>query len=169
MADPRLMNKATYISAKDVVFSEAFAEQLTTVWTLNAEAWADPLSIEDHVKREKILSHQPASGDLWKTWVLTPKSDPTEIVASVETFEKSVFVSDGTGSRMEKGYGIASVFTNPKYRGNRMANVLLDKLKEWLDGPAEGWISVLYSDIGEVCVGWDCTRASSDLNIAILF
>lgn len=144
MAQPRK------IAVGDVVFSEASDEQLITVWTLNAAAWAEPLSVEDHIKREQILSQQPATGDSWKTWVLTLEADESEVVASVETFERAVYCGQGGACSTEKGYGIASVFTNPKFRGNRMANLLLEKLQTWLDGEADGWISVLYSDIGAV-------------------
>ena len=138
------------ITANNVVFSKATDDQLTTVWTLNASAWAQPLSVEDHIKRERILSQQFVDS-AWITWVLSLRNDPTTIVASVETFERPVIVSSRGAQRIEKGYGIASVFTNEQYRGNGMASVLLGKLKDWLDGEGEGWISVLYSDIGAVC------------------
>jgi GNAT superfamily N-acetyltransferase len=152
MASSQTDEERCNILAEDVIFSEASPGQLTTVWTLNAAAWAEPLSIKDHIERERTLSQQPATSERWKTFVLTLKDNSSEIVASLETFEKPVFVSDGAGCKVEKGYGIASVFTNPKYRGNRMASVLLDKVKQWLDGDGEGWISVLYSDIGGVCL-----------------
>ena len=138
------------ISTEDVVFSEATESQLTTVWRLNAEVWADPLTVEDHVERERILSQQPGAGDLWKTWVLTLRSNARVVVASVETFRRSVLVSTNGNCEKRNGYGIASVFTNPVYRGNHMASLLLSKLKLWLDGDGDGWISVLYSDIGKV-------------------
>jgi GNAT superfamily N-acetyltransferase len=138
------------VSADDVVFSRATEDQLTAVWTLNAAEWAKPLSVDDHITRERTLSEQPAASDLWATWVLTLKASPEVIVASVETFQREVLVAEHGNLRTEKGYGIASVFTNPKYRGNRMGNLLLEKLQEWLDGEGGGWVSVLYSDIGTV-------------------
>jgi hypothetical protein len=138
------------ISHEDVVFTQASADQLTTVWTLNATSWADPLSVADHIHRERILSKQPATSDKWKTWALVLKSDPSSVISSVETFKRTVLVRDATGYSKNIGYGIASVFTNPRYRGNRMAELLLSKLKDWMDGEGEGWISVLYSDIGTV-------------------
>lgn len=142
------------IGESDVVFAEATPEQLTAVWTLNAAAWAEPLSIEDHIERERILSQQPASGENWRTWVLTPRMNSNEVVASLETFLRPIFVADGSGCWTRKGYAIASVFTNPRYRGNRMAGVLLNHLTQWLDNEGEGWASVLFSDIGPV--SWSC-------------
>jgi GNAT superfamily N-acetyltransferase len=147
-------------SSDDVEFSEANTDQLTAVWTLNAAAWAHPLSVHDHIEREKILSQEPGAGISWKTWVLTLKKDPHIIVASVETFEKPILVSTNGLCRTEKGYGIASVFTNPDYRGYGMARVLLRELKAWLDGEGAGWVSVLYSDIGAVGTK-ACTRRTN--------
>jgi GNAT superfamily N-acetyltransferase len=151
MGDDQRQQSSSRITAEEVSFSEASADQLTAVWTLNAAVWAEPFSTKEHIERERILSQQPASRERWKTWVLTSTSKPGEIVASVETFERPLLVGSDRGCRVEKGYGIASVFTNPKYRGNRMADVLLSRLKDWLDSKGRGWVSVLYSDIGAVC------------------
>lgn len=73
-----------------------------------------------------------------------------EIIASCEAFEKEILISDKNGSRKERGYAIASVYTNPKYRRQKMGNFLLMNLAEWMDGEGNGTLSVLYSDIGKV-------------------
>lgn len=144
----------TRILPSDVTFSQATTtEQLTAVWTLNASEWAPPLSVSNHIERERTLSQQPATGKHWRTWLLTLKEHPDEIVSSVETFERPIVVKSGeAGVKKEKAYAIASVFTNPKYRKNGMASLMMEKLKEWLDEDGEGYLSVLYSDIGRVSV-----------------
>ena len=139
------------LSPDDILFTEATPEQLTTVWQLNAQAWAAPISVADHIERERTLSQQPLTKTgHWRTWIIVPKDDHNEIVSSVETFAKPIFVSDQDGFREEWGYGIASVYTNPKYRGQRMSVLLLERLKEWMDGEGQGCVSVLYSDVGRV-------------------
>lgn len=134
----------------DFIFSEASEEQLATVWTLNATVWADPLSVQDHVQRERILSQQSASGPLWKTWVLTLKGEPRTILASVESFARDIYVAKYGQVNIQKGYGIASVFTNPEYRNRGLATLLLQHLQAWLDGEGRAALSVLYSDIEPV-------------------
>jgi hypothetical protein len=132
-----------------LVFRQASDEQLGLVWTLNAEAWAGPISTEAHVIRERFLSQQGLTGNAWRTFVLYRQKD--DIIASCEAFEKEILVSDKNGVRKERGYGIASVYTNPKYRRQKMANFLLMNVAEWMDGEGDGTLSVLYSDIGKVC------------------
>jgi hypothetical protein len=143
--------------SETVLFGQATEKQLDAVWHLNAQAWAAPLSIEDHTTRERTLSQQDLGKEgRWKTWVLTASDNSDEIVASCETFQKTVLISTKDGVRQARGFAIASVFTNPKYRGKRMASILLDHLKCWLDGDGDGVLSVLYSDIGKVSL-W-CTH-----------
>jgi GNAT superfamily N-acetyltransferase len=98
-----------------------------------------------------MLSEQDLTKDgAWRTWVLTEASDEDTIIASCETFEKTIFISTEEGVRRTRGYAMASVFTNPKYRGKGMASLLLKHLKSWFDGEGDGVMSVLYSDIGKV-------------------
>jgi GNAT superfamily N-acetyltransferase len=136
-----------------LTFGQASNEQLDIVWRLNAQAWAAPISVEDHITRERTLSEQDLTKDgAWKTWVLIASPGSDEIVASCETFLKTVLISTEDGLRRARGFAIASVFTNPKHRGKRMANLLLDHLKRWLDEEGDGELCVLYSDIGKVSV-----------------
>ncbi|QDS70304.1 hypothetical protein FKW77_008173 [Venturia effusa] len=138
-----------------LVFQQASDEQLDLVWTLNAQSWAAPISTEGHITRERFLSKQALTGDNWRTFVLFRQED--EIIASCEAFEKEILISDKDGFRKERGYGIASVFTNPKYRRQKMASLLLVSVAEWMDGQGGGALSVLYSDIGKTYyekLGW---------------
>lgn len=138
------------LRAEDVHFAQATDGELNKVWALNASVWAEPLSMQHHIFRERELSRQPATTDKWSTWILRLRKHPKEIVSSVETMEKAVIVHNSSGSHLKKAYGIASVFTNPAYRGNGMATILVERLKQWLDGEGDARLSVLYSDIGSV-------------------
>jgi hypothetical protein len=142
-----------------LLFGQATDKQLDLVWLLNSQSWAAPLPVEDYVKRERALSEQELTQNgAWRTWILTTKGVPDEIVASCETFEKPILVSTKEGVQQARGYAIASVYTNLKFRGKGMATVLFDQLKIWLDGEGDGAVCVLYSDIGKVCLStWSFT------------
>ncbi|TLD30002.1 putative Xaa-Pro aminopeptidase P [Venturia nashicola] len=138
-----------------LIVRQASKQQLDLVWTLNAEAWAAPISTEDHVARERFLSQQGLTGEKWRTFVLFREED--EIIASCEAFQKEILVSERNGFRKERGYAIASVYTHPGYRRRGMAGLLLGNLAEWMDGEGGGFLSVLYSDIGKTYyekLGW---------------
>ncbi|KAI9791066.1 MAG: hypothetical protein M1816_004297 [Peltula sp. TS41687] len=125
--------------------------------------WGAPLSVSDYLERERINEEAEANRAGQITyWVLskTPKRvgpidheekvDEDDIVASCETLRRPVIIwtrehgyNDG-----ESAYGIASVFTHPKYRGQGAAAVLMQKLAGWVDG-ANAPFTALYSDLGE--------------------
>lgn len=150
------------LTTDDVVFAKADPELQKVAWRLNGEAWAAPMSIDDYVAREYHLSQQDLSREgRCIYWVLTHKDDPTHVVASCESVKKTVFIAGhGTGINdgfvEATGYGIASVYTNPKYRRLGMAGYMLQKLQDHMDTDSE--CSVLYSDIGKLYyanLGWD--------------
>ncbi|RDI82684.1 putative Xaa-Pro aminopeptidase P [Venturia inaequalis] len=138
-----------------LTFQQANDHQLDLIWALNASAWASPLSPAAHIVRERWLSEQPLTGHKWRTFLLFRHED--EIIASCEVFEKEIVVCDGLGGRRERGYGVASVYTNPVFRRQGMAGLLLGRVAGWMDGVGGGVVSVLYSDIGKVYyekLGW---------------
>lgn len=150
------------LTTEDVVFAKADLELQKLAWRLNGEAWAAPISIDDYIAREYHLSQQDLSKEgRCMYWVLTHKDDPTHVVASCESFKKTVFIAGhGTGINdgflETTGYVVASVYTNPKYRRLGMAAYMLQKLQEHMDTDSE--CSVLYSDIGKLyyaSLGWD--------------
>ncbi|KAK7740720.1 hypothetical protein SLS53_005188 [Cytospora paraplurivora] len=150
------------LTTEDVVFAKADLELQKLAWRLNGEAWAAPISIDDYIAREYHLSQQDLSKEGRCTyWVLTHKDDPTHVVASCESFKKTVFIAGhGTGINNgfleTTGYVVASVYTNPRYRRLGMAAYMLQKLQEHMDTDSE--CSVLYSDIGKLYyanLGWD--------------
>lgn len=108
--------------------------------------------------REKVNGSQELTRDGGiRYWVFTgpgPKVDgkdgPEIIYASVESIRKPVAVKTRDGDlKVEWSYGIASVFTPPQYRGQKIAKWMMKRLGEWFDSPeADCRFSVLYSDVG---------------------
>ncbi|KAL0949470.1 hypothetical protein HGRIS_009523 [Hohenbuehelia grisea] len=150
-AKPRLT-----VSLDDVVFVEASPHQRLLSWRLGAASWAGPLSIDQYVERETILSQtaQLRDGNC-KYWVLHRRGAPEDIISSCESALKPALIADADGVREAQGYGIASVFTNPVYRGQGMAGFMLRELQAFMDKTSE--CSVLYSDIGRTYyanLGW---------------
>lgn len=164
-------------SSPDLVLAESTKAELQHVWALHHPMWGPALKLEDYLNRETFLMTVPLAKNGGVThWILTDKNGtPNErpIYASCESLRKralasrvgadgQVVVQDGIA------HGIASVFTNPTYRGkgyaSRMMSDLGPKLKEWSEGRKEpkdanagdeaatvtrSLFSVLYSDIGK--------------------
>ncbi|KAK4164666.1 hypothetical protein QBC43DRAFT_317306 [Cladorrhinum sp. PSN259] len=153
------------LTVDDVIFTEATPHQRTLSWQLNAASWAPPvMSIEQYVGREHLLSETTLSRDGGtRYYILHSKDDPETIISSCEVTSKKVFIatpgSDGPGEvvQPEKAYAIASVFTNPLYRGRGMASYMLKRVQEIVDGQDGMECGVLYSDIGReyyTRLGW---------------
>jgi GNAT superfamily N-acetyltransferase len=141
-----------HISASEVEFHEATPAQRVETWRLNGVSWAAPLPVDEYIRREQHLGETDFTANgLNRYWVLSKTADPTEVVASCETTRKTVHSGGFGGYRELRAYAIASVYTNPKYRRNGMAALLLTHLKAWMDGEGVSECSALYSDIGKVC------------------
>ncbi|OLN97247.1 Lysine acetyltransferase 2 [Colletotrichum chlorophyti] len=145
-------------SGKNVNFSSATPSQREAAWRLNGVSWAPPMSLDAYLARETALSETALAANC-NYCVLFDPADSDQIISSCEAFAKTLFVRDASSPagdvREEKAYGIASVYTNPTHRGNGMATLLLNRLKEAMD--ADSRASVLYSDIGTVYyarLGW---------------
>lgn len=157
----------------DLVLAESTKSELLHVWGLHHPMWGPALKIEDYLAREEFLMTVPLAKNGGVThWILTERDstpDNRPIYASCESLRKRALASrlgpDGPAIEDGIAHGIASVFTNPTYRGkgyaSRMMNELGPKLKEWSEGrrePKDGeeetvvthsLFSVLYSDIGK--------------------
>lgn len=146
MGDQALTNQP--IPPDMAIFVEASPEQRKIAWRLNGEVWAAPMSIDDYISRETYLSEQDLSREGRCTYrVLFRKGDPQHIVASCESTKKRVLIAGrGQGFREGFGYGIASIYTNPKHRRLGMAALMLKRLQDVIDKDSD--CSVLYSDIG---------------------
>ncbi|KAK3994349.1 hypothetical protein QBC44DRAFT_322562 [Cladorrhinum sp. PSN332] len=120
------------------------------------------MSIDEHVGREQILSETALSRDGGtRYYILHPKDNPETIISSCEVTAKKVFIAVpgiGRAVQPENAYGIASVFTNPLYRGKGMAAYLLKRVQEVVDDGETGCeCGALYSDIGReyyAKLGW---------------
>jgi GNAT superfamily N-acetyltransferase len=134
-------------SIADVVFAEATPRQRTLSWELNGASWSSPMTLGEYVGREEVLSDTALSANGGtKYWVLHSKDDPEAVVSGCETTAKKVLITDASGSRLVDAYSVASVFTNPQYRGRGLAGHMLKKVQEVVDESTE--CGALYSDIG---------------------
>lgn len=159
----------------DLVLAESTKSELQHVWSLHHLMWGPALRLEDYLAREEFLMTVPLAKNGGVThWILTDRNAPPDnrpIYASCESLRKRALASrlwpDGPVLQDGIAHGIASVFTNPKYRGkgyaSRMMKELGPRLAEWSEGrkePKEGegeettavarsLFSVLYSDIGK--------------------
>jgi GNAT superfamily N-acetyltransferase len=144
-------NPPIQVAPSDLIFQDGTPEQREQAWRINSVSWKGPMSIEQYLSREVHLMNQElCANGRCKYWVLVSAKDPLDIIASCETIQKTVLASNDSGFQVLKGYGIASVYTNPKYRRQGMAATLINHLKNWFDTEGETDLSVLYSDIGSV-------------------
>ncbi|KAK0671620.1 hypothetical protein QBC41DRAFT_371612 [Cercophora samala] len=134
--------------------------ELPQIFTLSHPKWGPALTLQDYLDREAYLTTVPLSKNGGIThWLLTLSSAPSgerPILASCESIKKRAFYTTPSGTVREGvAHGIASVFTDPKYRGkgyaSRMMSDLGERLKSWQDGGGDKPVvfSVLYSDIGK--------------------
>ena len=151
-----------HLDDSDIIFQEASPAQREQSWRLNSISWRGPMSLEQYIDREVYLGkHELCSDGRCKYWVLSSAKSPMEIFASCETLQKSVLAADENGLQVLKGYAIASVHTNSKYRRQGMAARLMESLKSWFDLEGETDLSVLYSDIGPVSNSYLFQRCSN--------
>lgn len=164
-------------SSPDLTLAESTKAELQHVWALHHPMWGPALKLEDYLNRETFLMTVPLAKNGGVThWILTNKNgspDNRPIYASCESLRKRALAScvgnDGQVVIQEGiAHGIASVFTNPTYRGkgyaSRMMAELGPKLTQWSEGRKEpkadgdaaattvvtrSLFSVLYSDIGK--------------------
>lgn len=109
---------------------------------LTAGAWGAGLTREQFLSRELKLRAHP-----WATKALTPflwKSASGEVLASCEVFADRARVGEREGNAAT----IASVFTEPRLRGQGAASAMLRALVERLRHDAHCLAATLYSEIG---------------------
>ncbi|KAK3307375.1 uncharacterized protein B0T15DRAFT_393255 [Chaetomium strumarium] len=137
----------------------------THTWKLTYPKWGPALTEEDYLTREDYLTTVPLARDGGIThWVLTVSNLPPDqrpILSSCESLRKrAVYVPKDGGGGSRKvvegvAHGIASVFTDPAFRGRGYASRMMKELGQRLKGwqvaveKSRSLFSVLYSDIGK--------------------
>ncbi|ERT03194.1 uncharacterized protein SPSK_09231 [Sporothrix schenckii 1099-18] len=161
------------------------AQERRKVWELTHTMWGNALLLDDYLKREEYLTTVPLAMESGIThWILTDSRRPVNdrpILSSCETLRKHAMSAEAsTTATVVDGiaHGIASVFTDPAYRGKGYAGRMLEelghRLEQWqVTSPAHEEVganmmatktdsegngkgnapktlfSVLYSDIGK--------------------
>ncbi|KAL2022875.1 hypothetical protein VTK56DRAFT_4406 [Thermocarpiscus australiensis] len=162
-----------------LVLTHPTPAERTAIWRLTHPQWGPALTERDYLAREAYLTTVPLARDGGIThWVLTVAGLPPDarpLLSSCETLRKRA-VASRNGKVVEEGvaHGIASVFTDPQFRGrgyaSRMMRELGERLRTWqvpgggdesngetggvVEGdcrhrPHHSLFSVLYSDIGK--------------------
>ncbi|KAL4925417.1 GNAT family N-acetyltransferase [Aspergillus undulatus] len=144
-------------------------QENNAIWTLTSSEWKDALSVDAYLKESAYLMTAPLAKDGGMTqWVLVEKTAAPNkrfLLSSCETFFKRSWISDPDGNVTDViTHGVASVYTDPKYRGRGYASRLMKELARVLPAwqidrseQAQCIASVLYSDIGKgfyTRLGW---------------
>lgn len=104
-------------------------------------AWGERLTLAQYLAREARLRAHPWAKAGMETWLLC---DGETTVSSCESFSMDSRAGDTRGA----SYGIASVFTEEKFRGKRYATELVDRVSGALLAREGSHAVVLYSDVG---------------------
>jgi hypothetical protein len=132
-------------------FGEATTEQQVQCSKLAATAFSSPLSEEAYMERERYLSQRPLVRDGgWRCWCLFRTDNPAYILATCKTIRRDIFIRDEHTVHKELGFCISSFITDPRYRQLGLGSLLLRCVAEWMDGPGNATVSMLYTSIGEV-------------------
>ncbi|KJK67593.1 Acetyltransferase GNAT domain protein [Aspergillus parasiticus SU-1] len=136
-------------------------QENNAIWTLTASAWKDALPVDAYLRQSAYLMTVPLAKDGGMTqWVLVEKAAAPGkrlLLSSCETFYKRSWVRDRNGNVTSViTHGVASVYTDLKYRGRGYASRLMSELARvlptWQIDKSEQVrcvASVLFSDIGK--------------------
>lgn len=152
----------------DLILTNPTESERTQTWKGTHQLWGAALSVERYLEREQRQLDIPLArrGGL-TNWILTEKGgkpDERPVLSSCETLKKRCLVRQADGNIKEGwAHGVASVFTDPKFRGKGYAKAMMAKLAEHLqraekESPGAAVASVLYSDIGKkfyAINGWE--------------
>ena len=142
-----------------VVVSEASPTQRLPCRKLGAVPFGAPLQNEaDYVQLDEYLGAVPLTrDDGWRFWCLALTADPARVLATCKTVRRRLLVRDADvdagAVRERRAYCLASVVTDPEYRGYGLATLLLRRVAAWMDGPGGGVACLLYTSIKEVRAG----------------
>lgn len=140
-----------------VLFGEATAQQQLRCDKLAASAWGSYLDEDEVVAREAHLRSQNLAGDGGgRTWCLCCKDDQKQILSTCKTIRREFLLKNAEGPHEVSGHCITSVITAQKHRGLGLASYMLGHVAEWLDGPGNASVSMLYSGMPHFyeALGW---------------
>ena len=142
----------------DIHLSHPTGEECLKIWELSSLAWRDALTLPLYLEESAFLTTVPLARDGGMTiWILVDKNllpNHRPILCACESFRKRSYISDSQGGLTETIiHGVASVFTDPTYRGrgyaSRLMRELAKSLRSWQADKTKCSGSVLYSDIGK--------------------
>ncbi|CAK7222626.1 hypothetical protein SCUCBS95973_004907 [Sporothrix curviconia] len=148
-------------ASPSLVLAIPTAEERKKVWELTHPMWGNALVMDDYLHREDYLTTVPLAMNSGIThWILTDGTQPPNqrpILSSCETLRKhAMAAAASTTATVVDGvaHGIASVFTDPIYRGKgyagRMLAELGPQLERWqVEAPAHGKVGVASSVLSE--------------------
>ncbi|KAK1749655.1 hypothetical protein QBC47DRAFT_131327 [Echria macrotheca] len=165
MSTDAVPTETVTITKDDVVLAEATPQQRKLTWELNGASWAGPMSLDEYIGREQTLSETALSANGGtRYFILHHKSNPNLIVSACEVLTKRAFVvTPASGPRTVTAYGIASVFTPPRFRGHGLATHMLRLVQDAVDTTLGCEFGALYSDIGRsfyTRLGWPDFRST---------
>jgi GNAT superfamily N-acetyltransferase len=172
------MSRIDTIRPEHLILTRPTSSEKLKNWSLSHSQWGAALTKEDYLRREEYLLTVPLSkGSGLTQWILTTSElapDQRPILSSCESLRKRALVRDPVDGKVIDiiAHGIASVFTDPQFRGkgyaSKMMRLLGEQLGRWQGrlgeydreadmgvglgtGLREGMVgfSVLYSDIGK--------------------
>lgn len=150
-----------------VILANPSEEERLRCWEGSHPLWGAALTLDGYIGREKRQLEIPLARNGGLTnWILTEVEGPQGFVAaqgpngsrpvlsSCETLKKRALVRTEDGSIREgTAHGVASVFTDPEFRGRGYASAMMRELANTLhnmerETAGDALFSVLYSDIG---------------------
>jgi GNAT superfamily N-acetyltransferase len=115
---------------------------------LTFEAWGKRLNLDQFLVRESVLRREKWSHENMTTWLLQDNLD--QPLASCETFRMKSYIRHREIQTLGSTLGIASVYVEPRLRGNGYSSALLTELINHLTTENEKFHAcVLYSEVGE--------------------
>jgi RimJ/RimL family protein N-acetyltransferase len=133
-----------------LTFGEATESKFDLCNELAAKAFSGP-NTEQYERREQLLAQTPLMRDGGRRiWCLYKTEQPQEIVASCRIIRRQLLVRGPRGVTTERGFAIAGVCTDARYRGQGLASIIMRKTAEWMDVDGQAYASLLYSIVGPV-------------------
>ncbi|CRK43814.1 hypothetical protein BN1723_005864, partial [Verticillium longisporum] len=123
----------SHAEAPELALAMPTPDERTATWTATHPHWGAALDLDVYHRREHFLTTVPQSRNGGIThWILTdPSAAPgaRPVLSSCESIRKRCLVASPDGTVREGvTHGIASVFTEPRYRGHGYASKMMKLL-----------------------------------------